>query len=256
MNASERLERKWERRRRNAMRTKLILVSGMAVAFAAGFAISGTFGDAPSPKEASAAESFPPAMMATAVLRPPVPEALTIEWRAAETAVDDPEAPVKAKESALEPEPEIAPLLASVPLDGKTQAAIYDLCGQDDSLFCAVMAIANRESRFTPNAIGDNGRCYGMMQINYAYHTERIERLGISDLLDPVQSAAVAIDYLKELEQTYGTSTDSHILYLYYNAGPTGAQSYFDRGIYSTAYTWEVMGNREAYLQEIGGCNA
>ena len=64
------------------------------------------------------------------------------------------------------------------------------------------MAIAAVESDFNPRGIGDDGDSIGMMQINTCWHTGRMAALGVTDLTDPVQCAAVAIDYLLELEET------------------------------------------------------
>ena len=142
-------------------------------------------------------------------------------------------------------------LLESVPLGKEIQREIFDLCGQDDSLFCAVMAISNKESRFTPAIIGDNGRCVGMMQINYAFHIDRMKALGVTNLLDPIENAAVAISYIKELEKEFFVGPDSHVLYVAYNMGPTGARELFDKGVYSTSYSWDVAAYYEAYMQEL-----
>lgn len=142
-------------------------------------------------------------------------------------------------------------LLESVPLGKETQREIFDLCGQDDSLFCAVMAISNKESRFTPAIIGDNGRCVGMMQINYAFHIDRMKALGVTNLLDPIENAAVAISYIKDLEKEFFVGADSHVLYVAYNMGPTGARELFDKGVYSTSYSWDVAAYYEAYMQEL-----
>lgn len=161
------------------------------------------------------------------------------------------ETPEVAADSA-EPDADVMPpLLDSVSLDSQTQWAIYDLCEQDDGLFCAVMAISKKESRFTPAIIGDNGRCVGMMQINYVFHIDRMKALGVTNLLDPIENAAVAISYIKELEKEFFVGPDSHVLYVAYNMGPTGARELFDKGVYSTSYSWDVAAYYEAYMREI-----
>lgn len=141
-------------------------------------------------------------------------------------------------------------LLRSVPLDAETQWQIYDLCAQDEDLFCAVMAIANQESRFDTDAVGDNGRSVGMMQINYGHHIERMESLSVTDLTNPVQCAAVGISYLQELAGQFDVGPDSQILYLAYNMGPTGARKAMARGQYSSGYTRSAACYYEAYRQE------
>lgn len=141
-------------------------------------------------------------------------------------------------------------LLPSVPLDKETQWAVYEVCGNDNELFCAAMAIANRESRFTPTAVGDDGRSVGMMQINQRWHTERMERLGTTDLTDPIQCAAVAIDYLKELTATFGWVNGEKV-YIAYNAGATQASEWIASGITSTEYSRECLALYQGYLAEM-----
>lgn len=59
------------------------------------------------------------------------------------------------------------PLLGTADLDPEIQWAIFtEVCGQDPDAFCALMAIAYTESRYTANLVGDDGKSVGMMQIN------------------------------------------------------------------------------------------
>ena len=168
--------------------------------------------------------------------------------RAAETPTPTPtEAPTPTPEptpeptATPEPTPEVTAtvkLLESVPLDAETQAAILELCGGDRDTFCAIMAIAWVESRFDTDAVGDNGVSIGMMQVNTRWHTGRMEALGVTDLTDPVQCAAVALDYLRELSEGYGFGwiTD-HDLYMAYNMGPGNARIAIDSGTASSGYS-------------------
>ena len=138
-----------------------------------------------------------------------------------------------------------APLL-DVPLEAETQWAIFEQCGQDAELFCAVMAIATVESGFDPQMVGDGGDSIGMMQINTRWHTGRMEALGVTDLTDPEQCAAVAIDYLLELEGILKAGPEDHRLYIGYNCGPSRAKR-----TGSTAYSETVMGIYQEYIGEM-----
>ena len=138
--------------------------------------------------------------------------------------------------------------LLDVPLESETQWAIFEQCGQDTDLFCAVMAIATVESGFDPQMVGDGGDSIGMMQINTCWHTGRMEALGVTDLTDPVQCAAVAIDYLLELEGELSAGPGDHKLYIGYNAGPSKAKR-----TSSTNYSREVMTVYQGYLEELEG---
>ena len=115
------------------------------------------------------------------------------------------------------------------------------------------MAIAEHESGFDPEMVGDDGDSIGMMQINTRWHTGRMEALGVTDLTDPVQCAAVAIDYLRELEARYGFEPESHELCLAYNMGPSGARKALADGITSNNYSESVLSTYQNYLAEIGG---
>ena len=143
--------------------------------------------------------------------------------------------------------------LLSADLDATAQWAIYDVCDQENRLFCTVMAIAWTESRYQTDAIGDGGSSIGMMQINTRWSSERMERLGVTDLTDLVQNAMVAVDLLRELMEVYHLEIGSHDLALFYNMGPTGARRAMDAGTYETAYTQEVTAMFQAYLREMEG---
>ena len=143
--------------------------------------------------------------------------------------------------------------LLSADLDATTQWAIYDVCDRDDQLFCTVMAIAWKESLYQTDTIGDSGDSIGMMQINTRWNTDRMERLGVTNLTDPVQSSMVAVDLLRELAEVYRLEMGSHELAMFYNMGPTGAKRAMDAGTYETAYTQEVIALLQTYLQEMEG---
>lgn len=114
--------------------------------------------------------------------------------------------------------------LLSADLDATTQWAIYDVCDRDNQLFCTVMAIAWKESLYQTDIIGDGGDSIGMMQINTRWNTDRMERLGVTDLTDPVQSAMVAVDLLRELAETFDSGISDTTTLMAYNMGPTGAK--------------------------------
>lgn len=135
--------------------------------------------------------------------------------------------------------------LLDVPLGAETQRAIFDECGQDTHLFCAVMAIAAVESGFDPQLAGDGGDSVGMMQINTRWHTGRMDALGVTDLEDPVQCAAVAIDYLLELKEITGAGVEDHQLYTSYNAGPSNRTTPTDYSKAALEIYW-------AYIAEMG----
>lgn len=147
--------------------------------------------------------------------------------------------------------------LESVSLDQQTQEAIWEVCKENPRLFCMVMAIAWRESIFDPHAIGDNGNSLGLLQIQPRWNQDRMDKLGVTDLMDPVQNARVAVDYIdwiaellipEQPEDAYGT----HSLLMAYNQGWAGANKSWSNGTYSTEYSRAVMGYFDTYLAELG----
>lgn len=93
---------------------------------------------------------------------------------------------------------------ASVPLDKALQDYIINQCNTKGIDPAIVMAMIDRESDYDPSNMGDGGRAYGLMQIHPRWHSERMERLGCTELLDPYHNVTVGIDYLAELYQKYG----------------------------------------------------
>ena len=86
-----------------------------------------------------------------------------------------------------------------IPMDAELQEWIYTYCTDRDISPAIVISIIEKESNYNSNAIGDEGNSFGLMQIYKSCHLDRIERLGITNLLDPKQNVQVGVDYLLEL---------------------------------------------------------
>lgn len=94
-------------------------------------------------------------------------------------------------------------------------AADYNICPE------LIEAVIERESSWRTDAV--NGTCIGLMQINPEYHAERMERLGVEDLLDPYDNILAGTDFLAELFREYG---DIYAVLMYYNAGYDGLRAW------------------------------
>ena len=117
------------------------------------------------------------------------------------TAATEPQEPTA---ETLPPATEAPITLYDVPLATDLQLHIIseaEAYGIDPAI---IFAIAFRESTFNTSIIGDNGSSLGLMQVQPYWHSERMERLGCTDLLDPFQNVTVAIDYLDEMLGWYG----------------------------------------------------
>lgn len=64
-----------------------------------------------------------------------------------------------------------------------------------------IQAMCFKESSFDPRA--ENGGCIGIMQVNPAWHKDRMERLGVTDLYDVRQNMMTGVDYLHELSEEH-----------------------------------------------------
>lgn len=135
-------------------------------------------------------------------------------------------------------------------LPEEVQIYTHEICEQYGIPAEIIFAMMQRESRFDSNAIGDEGLSFGYMQVMEKWHKDRMNRLGVDDLLDPEENILVAVDYLSELYERYGNMTCALMAY---NCGPSTAKKMWDSGIWSTKYSEEVLKSSEQIHSEIYG---
>ena len=200
--------------------------------------------------EPAAPEQTPAAIEIAATIEAPVPEAPPA------TETPAPEEPPTEDPEDLTSEIEAITYLESADLDPETQNAIWEVCKENPRLFCMVMAMAYQESRFDTQAVGDHGNSLGLLQVQPRWHQERMNRLGVTDLMDPVQNAMVAVDYIDWIadllnpehpEDAYATE----MLLMAYNQGWAGAKESWSLGTYSTYYSRVVMSSYAAFMEEM-----
>ena len=199
----------------------------------------------PSQVEPAAPEQTPAAIEIAVTIEAPAPEAPPAT-----------ETPAPEEQPTEDPEIEAITYLESADLDPETQNAIWEVCKENPRLFCMVMAMAYQESRFDTQAVGDHGNSLGLLQVQPRWHQERMNRLGVTDLMDPVQNAMVAVDYIDWIanllnpehpEDAYATE----MLLMAYNQGWAGAKESWSLGTYSTYYSRVVMGSYAAFMEEM-----
>ena len=149
----------------------------------------------------------------------------------------------------VKPEPvvevEVEPVVEAVeiydvPLETELQMYIMDICESEGIEPAVIFAMAEKESNFNADAVGDGGAAIGMFQVQPRWHQERMDNLGVTDLFNPYQNAAVAIDFLAELIDYYDGDVEKAVVA--YNMGQTGAyNNCFSKGIYSSSYSRGVM---------------
>ena len=115
----------------------------------------------------------------------------------------------------------------------------YNICPE------LVEAMIERESTWNPKA--QNGDCMGLMQISGRWHKDRMERLGVTDLLDPYDNILVSVDYLAEL---FGKSEDAGWVLMTYN-GDSRANTLYKTGKLSAYAEWIL--ERSAELERAHG---
>jgi hypothetical protein len=129
-----------------------------------------------------------------------------------------------------------------VPLSEELQDHIFAVCEEYRIEPSIVIAMIERESGFRDWVVGDGGKSFGLMQIQERWHLERMERLGVTDLLDPYQNVLVGIDILAEL---FGRYDDIEWVLMAYNGGASYANNLAERGVVSAYATGVIEGARE-----------
>lgn len=132
----------------------------------------------------------------------------------------------------------------------KMQIYTRCLCKQNDVPYALVLAIIEHESGYVYDKTGDGGESKGYMQIYEKWHTDRMERLGCTDLMNPYQNVRVGIDFLSYLLEKYGTVQDALAAY---NYGESGAREHlWNNRIYVYSYNREIM-QRMKEIEEVVG---
>lgn len=124
-----------------------------------------------------------------------------------------------------------------VPLSEELQTYIFDECEKHNISPAIIIAMIEKESRFTTDAVGDSGNSLGLMQIQPKWHKARMDKLGCNDLLNPYQNITVGIDIVAELKEA---NSDIYWVLMAYNSGIGNANKRIVSGNYSD-YALEVV---------------
>lgn len=135
----------------------------------------------------------------------------------------------------------------SVDLSVKVQKYIFKVCDKEDISPYLVLAMIERESGCNPKAIGDSGRSYGLMQIQPRWHSERMSKLGIDDLLNPYDNVRVGVDILADY---FHAHEDVGFVLMTYNGGYGYAKRKDSQGVLSE-YAIEVLERAEELETEM-----
>ena len=140
----------------------------------------------------------------------------------------------------VEVEPELEIDIYPVDLDADLQRYIIETCEEYTINPSIIIAMCFYESSFNIDAIGDNGAGMGLMGINPRWCWPEMEKLNCPDMRDPYQNVTVGIDILAQKMVKYDGNPEMALMS--YNAGDAGAHRlWFDKGIYSTTYSSNIM---------------
>lgn len=129
--------------------------------------------------------------------------------------------------------------LYDVPLDVSLQEHIIEQAETHGIDPAIVVAMCWKETQYNPKAIGDGGNSYGLLQVQPRWHYERMLKLGCTNLLDPYQNVTVAVDYLAENLNRYGSIEAAVTAY---NAGSyTGTVTQYAKTVVTMADELAVM---------------
>ena len=155
----------------------------------------------------------------------------------------EPDAPVTVTE---EEEPEVieedTPVRDDIPFDEDTQLLLYSVCERLGVPYELALSVIKKETDFR-NIVGDNGASAGYMQVQEQHHSDRMERNGVTDLMDPHGNFLVGCDYLAEL---IGKDRGLEWALMAYNGGPTYANKMAKAGK-TSQYAKDVLN----YMNEL-----
>ena len=131
------------------------------------------------------------------------------------------------------------------------QVYLWGICQEAGVDYYMVLALIERESGYRYDATGDNGNSKGLMQIYEKFHSERMEEVYATDLYNPFDNLRVGVDFLADIQNRYAGDNGAHCVLMVYNMGATGASNLWEDGVYSTAYSRQILQRAEEIRQEL-----
>lgn len=138
-------------------------------------------------------------------------------------------------------------LYTNIPLSARFQKYIDGKCKSYGISTNVVMGCIRTESNFQTQIMGDNGKAYGLMQVQKQWHKARMKKVGATDLLNPYENVDVGIDYLAELYGIYG---NYHKALMAYNGGHAYCKRRLRMGLVNSPYSRRVMNYAEQFKKE------
>lgn len=120
-------------------------------------------------------------------------------------------------------------------LDSELQKTMLAMCEKYKVPFALVLAVAEQESHFDPDAVSRTND-YGMMQINQI-NFEWLQKKGINPL-DHKGNIEAGVLMLSQALEKHG---ETELALMAYNCGDAGAKRLWNKGVYSTKYSSSIM---------------
>lgn len=111
-----------------------------------------------------------------------------------------------------------------IPMDYDLQAELRAACDEFDVPFPLMVAMIDKESNFE-NIVGDNGNAFGYLQIWDYWHHDKMEQIGATDLMNPVDNFRTGC-YIMSILLDKHTPYDALSVY---NTGSVGYSEYAER---------------------------
>lgn len=132
-------------------------------------------------------------------------------------------------------------------LDKETQQFTFYLCKGYNIDWTLVMALMQKESSFRSDVISATDD-YGLMQINKCNHKWLTDTIGVTDYLDKEQNIRAGVFVLRKLFEEY---TDPNLVLMAYNMGADGAETLWNKGIYTTPYVDDILTYQAEFNKQI-----
>lgn len=132
-------------------------------------------------------------------------------------------------------------------LDKETQQFTFYLCKGYDIDWTLVMALMQKESSFRSDVISATDD-YGLMQINKCNYKWLTDTIGVTDYLDKEQNIRAGVFVLRKLFEEY---TDPNLVLMAYNMGADGAETLWNKGIYTTPYVDDILTYQAEFNKQI-----
>ena len=112
-------------------------------------------------------------------------------------------------------------IIEDIPLSEELQHALYNASQYAGISYTLALSVVHQESGYR-NVMGDNGESYGYMQIQEKWHKDRMQKLGVDDLMEPYGNFLVGCTLLGDLLRN--NDGDIHMALMAYNMGQSGAE--------------------------------